>query len=121
MHIQDLSRLINEQPALRYGRQYFRALSGNETDFGYSPYPGGVLAFSRILNDKELLVAANTNVSQPATIQIIVDKNLNSEGKQFSILFPFNKRGQLTAGCKTTGLYRTVEITIDPCEALVIG
>jgi glycosidase len=120
-HIQDLGQLIKEQPALRYGRQYFRALSGNETDFDYSPYPGGVIAFSRILNDKELLVAANTNVRQQVAVQIIIDKNLNSEGKQLSILFPFDKLGQLIAACKTTGMYRTVEIALDPCEALVIG
>jgi glycosidase len=64
-HIKDLSALRNMYPALRYGRQYFRQCSGNDSDFGYSPFNGGVIAFSRILNSQELLVAANTNTVDP--------------------------------------------------------
>ena len=120
-HIQDLSQLIMEQPALRYGRQYFRSCSGNGSDFGYSPFPGGVISFSRVLNDRELLVVANTNVNEPVTVHVVVDKNLNTEGKQLSFLFPFDKRGQLTDACQTTGSYRTVQLTIEPSEVLVVG
>ena len=43
-----------------YGRQYFRPLSGVGVHFGISPCSGGVLAFSRVLNDQEVLVVANT-------------------------------------------------------------
>lgn len=43
--IKELSALRDRQAALRFGRQYFRVCSGNQTDFGYSPYPGGLLLF----------------------------------------------------------------------------
>ena len=120
-HIKDLTELISKQPALRYGRQYFRTCSGNEIDFYYSPFPGGVISFSRILNDKEILVVANTNTDEPATVHVVVDKNLNAEGRVLNILFPFDKRGPLAEGCMTHGLLRTVKLTIEPGEALVIG
>ncbi len=120
-HIREVSQLIREQPALRYGRQYFRKCSGNQRDFDYSPYPGGIIAFSRILNDKEILVVANMNTNQTTTIEVVVDKNLNEAGKKLIILFPFSKRGTLTKGCVVRDPYRTVELTVAPMEALVLG
>lgn len=121
IHIQELSRLVNEQPTLRYGRQYFRPCSGNQNDFDYSQEPGGIIAFSRILNDKELLIVANTNVNQTITVEIAVDKNLNGEEKKLTILFPFSKRGLFTKNCVTRGKYRAVEITTEPGEVIVAG
>jgi hypothetical protein len=37
--------------------------SGDKQNFGVSPFPGGALAFSRILNDEEVVVVANTNTT----------------------------------------------------------
>ncbi|NIP90363.1 MAG: hypothetical protein GWN84_19890, partial [Gammaproteobacteria bacterium] len=61
--VRDIAALHAAEPALRYGRQYFRPVSGNDLDFGPSVHPGGVLAFARILNDREVIVAANTSAS----------------------------------------------------------
>jgi glycosidase len=123
IHIQELSQLISEQPALRYGRQYFRPCSGsdNEADFNYSPYPGGIISFSRILNEKEILIVANTNINKTITVNVVVDKNLNPEQKFLNILFPFNKRGAVSDHCATIGKYRTVKLTVAPEEALILG
>lgn len=56
-----LSKLREGNPALRYGRCYFREISGNGKDFGL-PYTskGDVIAFSRILSTQEILIVANT-------------------------------------------------------------
>jgi hypothetical protein len=61
--IQQLSALRNSEPALRYGRYYFRQLSGDQVHFGFSPDNGGVLAWSRILADQERTVVANTSTT----------------------------------------------------------
>jgi glycosidase len=82
-----LSALRDRHPALRYGRQYFRELTGNDTDFGYSEYCGGILAFSRILNDAELLIVANTNQSETVPVHVVVDRHLNPTGRQMNLLF----------------------------------
>ena len=47
--LQELSAVRVSRPELRYGRQYFRHVSGDGTSFGHSPFDGGVTAFSRIL------------------------------------------------------------------------
>ena len=119
--IHDLTLLRNKHPALRYGRQYFRECSGDGVEFGYSPFTNGIISFSRILNDKELLVAANTNLTEAATVYIIVDQNINAEGKQMQVFFPFNMAGILPGVCETINNTRVIKITVPAGCALVIG
>ena len=71
--IQQLSALRDAQPALRYGRYYFRQLSGNRVHFGFSPYNGGVLAWSRILADQERTIIANTSTTAQQNLSVVVD------------------------------------------------
>lgn len=85
--IDALAEVRASQPALRYGRQYFRPLSGDGVHFGVSPFPAGVLAWSRILNDLELLVVANTNTTSGFTGEVLVDLALNPSGTKYDILF----------------------------------
>jgi glycosidase len=84
--IQELSRVRAEQPALRYGRLYFRPISGDGIHFGISPFKAGVLAFSRILNDQEVLVLANTSTQDEFQGKVLVDWFLNQVGDQFHVL-----------------------------------
>lgn len=119
--VKELGQLRDAHPALRYGRQYFRPCSGNETDFGYSPFNGGVISFSRILNDKEILVAANTHTRDTVRVEVVVDKNLNHEGGELTLLFPADRAGELTAGCRSRGALRTVPLTLKPMEVLIVS
>lgn len=119
--LQDLTTLRNREPALRYGRQYFRACSGNGIDFGFSPFRGGVIAFSRILNDREVLIVANTNTQQGTTVHVVTDSTLNDEGKEWKVLFPFEQHGILPAVSTTRGGFRTIEIALTPAEILVVA
>jgi glycosidase len=120
-HIRALTRLRAENPALRFGRQYFRECSGNGMDFGYSPDPGGVLAFSRILNDREVLVAANANTLQPAQLHVVVDSSLNAPGKAWRVLFSTHPQPPAPMPTLTHGGRRTLHLKLAPMEAQVLG
>ncbi len=85
--IQEIAGVRNSQPALRYGRQYFRPISGNGLQFGISPFREGVVAFSRILNETELVVLANTSSSRSFQGEVIVDAFLNPENANFQVLY----------------------------------
>ena len=74
--LRQLSQLRAGQPALRYGRQYFRRVSGDGATFNHSEFLEGVVAFSRILNDRELLVVANTSPTAPRALYVEVDRHL---------------------------------------------
>ncbi len=85
--VRDMSAVRNEQPALRYGRQYFRPISGNGAQFGMSTFAPGVLAFSRILNDDEVVVVANTDPHSSWQGQVLVDLALNPPASRYEALY----------------------------------
>jgi hypothetical protein len=74
-------------PALRYGYFYFRPISGDGQNFGISPFPQGILAFSRILMDEEVVVVANRSTSDSRTFDVIVDITLNQPSDQCRVQF----------------------------------
>lgn len=68
------------QPALRYGRQYFREISGNGVDFGHPVDGACTLAWSRILDTDEVVVALNLS-DQARTDCITIDRSLSGPGR----------------------------------------
>jgi glycosidase len=134
---QELSALRRMQPALRYGRQYFRPISGDGTHFAVSAYPAGVIAFSRILNDVEILVAANTHTTATWSGDVIVDRELNPLDTKYSVLFA-NKPSPLFPepvadkpagtvvvhepdGSFGSGPLHVVRVNLEPMQLQVLG
>jgi glycosidase len=89
--VRELSNLRKGQPALRFGRLYFRPTSGNARDFGPSRGVGGVVAFSRVLSDTEVTVIANTSTTQRFDGHVLQDRDLNRPARQ--LRFAFGNRG----------------------------
>jgi hypothetical protein len=88
--IADLSRLRAAEPALRSGQQYFRPVSaGGSEGFGLPLGVGGVVAFSRILAGREVVVVANTGDGVWFG-HVLVDRSLNPDG---SLLRVWSNRG----------------------------
>lgn len=131
--IQRLSEIRDTQPALRYGRLYFRPISGDGVHFGASPFAPGVLAFSRILNNKEVLVVANTNTERVFQGHVLVDFFINNDGEQFHVLNdsftvppgPVETRANLKIqeieGGTTTGPARMIRLYLQPMEVQILA
>ena len=86
--ISRVAAIRQKESALRYGRQYFREISGNGFDFGYPIDGRCTLAYSRILDDTEILIAMNLD-STPRNDFVTVDSNLSSAGeKMINLLEP---------------------------------
>jgi glycosidase len=85
--IRAIAQVRATQPALRYGRQYFRPISGDGITFGVSTFSPGVVAFSRILNDEEVVVVANVGTAAVPNLFVIVDSVLNPAGTAFTVAF----------------------------------
>ena len=83
--IADVATVRAAQPALRYGRQYFREISGNGRDFGHPLDGRCTLAYSRILDTEEVLVALNLD-SSGRNDCITVDHRLSAPGRTMSDL-----------------------------------
>jgi glycosidase len=83
--VKALSILRDQHPALCFGRLYFREVSGNGLDFGHSLGRGGLIAFSRILSDIEILVVANTNIQQRFDGSVLQEITLNRSPRRMKI------------------------------------
>jgi glycosidase len=77
--IRRIAELRAREPALRYGRFYFREVSENGANFGFSALGWGLLAYSRILDMTECVVALNLTRT-PQTNYITVDWPLSPPG-----------------------------------------
>lgn len=107
--IKQMAAVRAENPALRYGRQYFRPISGDGYHFGVSTFPAGVLAFSRMLSDQEIVIVANTNPSYEWHGEIIVDYGRNLAGTGFRILYS-NKASPVAPEPVIDKTYEHVEV-----------
>lgn len=130
-----LTVLRTAQPALRYGRFYFRPLSGDSFHFGISTTTPGVIAFSRILNDQEVLLVANTASERHFSGEIIVDRNLNPAGLSWQVLFSnrpdpsapdaVHIRGSAEIkevdGSLSLGPAAVLPVDLDPSEVQILG
>jgi len=137
VEIQQIAAVRAGQPALRYGRQYFRPISGNGVDFGISTLAPGIVSFSRILGDVEILVLANTSSSNGFQGFSLVDFALNPDGFQFAGLYSNMPGAADPAPCVTrapgavtihnldgstsAGPIRAVPVSLQPMEVKILG
>lgn len=134
LQIQKIVAVRNTEPALRYGRFYFRPISGDSVNFGVSPFSGGVLAWSRILNDQEVLIAANSSTTQNQALDVILENTLSTPGVVMRILYsnkaapvapaPIQKLTNVTVaevdGSTGGGPLHTVHVNLHPMEVQIL-
>ena len=135
VQLADLAAKRASLPALRYGRFYMRPISGDGHTFGISTFPGGVLAFSRILSDSEVTVVANTNTSQQQSAWVIVDSQLTAVNGATQLIYS-NKQApsapgtvqvlsntvvQEPDGTTSSGTLHAVHINLAPLEAQIVS
>ncbi len=136
-HLSQIAAVRRQSPALRYGRFYFRPISGDQQHFGVSTFLNGVLAFSRILMDQEIVIAANTDPNNASAVSVIVDNTLNGAGEQFRVLYSNKAQPtgptavtqlaagsvavQETDGSQGTGPLNCVRVTLAPLEVQILG
>jgi glycosidase len=90
----ELARILalrRQKMALRRGRQYLRPISGDGEGFGL-PHPIGgrmrsVVTWSRIFNDREMLVAINTDPDHERAAWSTIDGSLHAEQSALTCIY----------------------------------
>lgn len=86
--------LRKQKISLRRGRQYLREISGGGENFGLPRMIGGdlrsVVPWSRIFDNRETLLAINTDSDNPRAAWAIVDKDLHAAGDVLKCLYSTN-------------------------------
>jgi len=79
---------------LRRGRQYLRDISGDGTNFGPPSFVGGatrissIIAWSRLLDEEEFVLAINTDTTNDLEVWVTVDNTLHQAGDRFTCIYP---------------------------------
>lgn len=132
--LQQILAVRANEPALRYGRFYFRPISTDSVHFSISGAAGGILAWSRILNDQEVVVLANTNTTASQSVDVILDIRLSTPGATLRILYsnkvnptapdPIRTLNQVIVtevdGSTGFGPLHSTRITLQPMEVQVL-
>jgi glycosidase len=132
--LQKMVAVRNAEPALRYGRFYFRPISGDSVNFAVATSPGGVLAWSRILNDQEVVTVDNTSPTRTQAVDVILEIRLSTPGANPRILYS-NKTSptapaavRVLTGVSVTevdgtlgsGPLHTTRVTLQPMEIQIL-
>jgi len=85
--IASIANVMRDQEPLRFGRMYFRQISGDGIHFGFPYGSTYTLAFSRMLYGQEVLVAYNVSAA-PRSDCVVIDASLHNPGDQMACLYP---------------------------------
>lgn len=124
----ELSKILairEKEIVLRRGRQYLRQISEDGSVFGYPHLIGdhmrSLVVWSRIFDDREMVVAINTDVDGPRTAWSVVDNDLHEEHDTFTVTYstdPAQVGGQIEVLGSSAG---TLAITLTvPAAGFVI-
>jgi len=113
-----LIALRRAEPALRRGRQYLREISDDGVTFGPPTGFGGpvrsVVAWSRVLDRREVLCAINTDPVLERTAWVTVDAGLHAPGDVLEPLY-----GSTPASAVEPRNGRAVRVTLPPAGVAV--
>ena len=115
--IAKIAGVMRTSEPLRFGRMYFRQISGDGSQFGLPFGLSYTLAFSRLLYGEEVLVAYNV-ASQPRNDFVIVDATLHSDGSSMRYLYGGAGAASVPVGTAPNGS-RYVRLSL-PAHGLVI-
>jgi alpha-amylase len=115
--IAKIAEVMRTNEPLRFGRMYFRPISGNGEQFGLPFGSTYTLAFSRILYPDEILIAYNVEVNDRHD-RVIVDAILHPDGSTMRFLYG----GTGTAPVRTArDGSRFVKLDLAPHQFVILG
>ena len=115
--IAKIADVMRTHEPLRFGRMYYRQISGDGVNFGFPFGSTYTLAFSRMLYSQEVLVAYNVS-GQARHDRVIVDATLHAASSQMSFLY--GKSGSVPVETAPNGT-RFVKLDLDPHQFVILG
>jgi glycosidase len=119
--ISKIAELRRAEPALRYGRQYFREISANGKDFGHPADARCTLAYSRLLEDDEIVIAMNLDCEKEKQDFVNVDSILMPKGgRLIDLLLPAPDHPAPEFEVKVVGGRHIVKVPLQPLQMAIL-
>ncbi|WP_221394573.1 alpha-amylase family glycosyl hydrolase [Dyadobacter sp. NIV53] len=108
---------------LRRGRQYLRQISINGTDFSFPVFSGNhlnsIIAWSRILDKKEVLCAINTDTENETIAYVTIDHGLHAIDSKLKCLYASGTSPNELGVELRNG--KAIRVTIPPSGFVIYG
>lgn len=114
--IAKIAGVVASAQTLRFGRMYFRQISGDGVHFGFPFGNDYTLAFSRVLYGQEALVAYNVSNSARSD-SVVVDGTLHADGD--ILRFLYGLAGSVAAQTAPDGT-RFVRLSLAPHQFVIL-
>ena len=114
--IAEIASIMRATQPLRFGRMYYRQISGDGVHFGFPYGTTYTLAFSRLLYPDEVLIAYNV-ADQAREDFVIIDAALHAEGDHMTYLF--GKSGQVEIRKSPDGA-KFVQLSLEPHQFVIL-
>jgi hypothetical protein len=125
LELAEILAIRKNEVVLRRGRQYLREISGDGVNFGLPQVLGdkmlSVVAWSRIFDDREMLLAINTDSNNARGAWVTIDNNLHDEGCPLKCIYSTEKKqiGQELKIANING--KAVFLTVPPAGFVIFG
>lgn len=114
--ISKIAAVMRKTAPLRFGRMYYRQISGNGRDFGLPFGSDYTLAFSRLVYGREVLVAYNIS-SNNRNDFVLVDASLHNPGGSMNFLYGDN--GSVNVQQTLDGV-RYIQLNLKPHQFVIL-
>lgn len=111
--ISNIAKIRASEPALRYGRQYFRQISYDGENFKW-PDRGEIMAWSRILAGEEVVVVQNPDTGHSHKVSVIVEDELHEKGAKMEFLLSSNHEQHSSTEVELVGQYKCITVKLNP-------
>jgi alpha-amylase len=118
--ISKVGKLYQQIDALRFGRMYFREISGDGHNFGLPQSQPCTLAFSRILADEEILIAYNTSTTEKRSDFVLVDASLHKPSDTMKFLYGKDGTVQVQSHPDPTQKAVFVRLELEPMQFVIL-
>jgi glycosidase len=118
--LRDILAIRRQVTALRRGRQYLRAISGDGVTFGFPVLLGGqrlrgIVAWSRILAGTEIVCAINVDPDNAHSAWVTIDGDFYEPGDGFSCIYASHKDENIAKSVHVSEKNgRSIRITLPP-------
>lgn len=123
---QELSKVLKirrENMVIQRGRQFLRQISGDGQNFGFPEMLGGVIRsvvpWSRIFNDREVILAVNTDFRASQTAWVTIDNSLHNTGDVLTCLYSTNPAQIGTTLIVASRNGKAVQLTMPPAGFVI--